>query len=348
MAKTTPQDIAELITSLRITDPSMQAGWRQSAETLLTGRSTSLLEPFRNLYRIGTGQMSPDEWHADPGIAHGLHVLLSPLQEANERKSGDNRYKAAQQFIDEQLVKAKLPHHRPAKNLNAKYADHGKDEAMQRQKNYLEWHAAPQIGTLRILYAPYIEQLTAPYKNIAPEVNFWNAHDYMLQDTLRNIEPKAGGKANIRQTLRFGLLRLRSKESPHKTIPLPEENTPQPSISADTIFTQMNDSDSGQLVRFVLSHINPDHAQSLWMHEVEGKKISDISDELGIPEGTIKSYLSRGRAAMQTFIKETGCATVDDLEEYIQKQQGVNSREEPQSWQQAISNRAPSSRRSIR
>jgi RNA polymerase sigma-70 factor (ECF subfamily) len=41
------------------------------------------------------------------------------------------------------------------------------------------------------------------------------------------------------------------------------------------------------------------HRQALLLHHVVGLSVSDVAGEMGVPEGTVKSWLFRGREALQ-------------------------------------------------
>jgi RNA polymerase sigma-70 factor (ECF subfamily) len=41
------------------------------------------------------------------------------------------------------------------------------------------------------------------------------------------------------------------------------------------------------------------HRQALFLHHVMGLSVADVAQEMGVPEGTVKSWLFRGREALQ-------------------------------------------------
>ena len=55
-----------------------------------------------------------------------------------------------------------------------------------------------------------------------------------------------------------------------------------------------------------LEQVSPKHRQVLWLREMRGLSYPEIAVELGIPEGTVKSTLNRGRAQMVKILEAAG------------------------------------------
>ncbi len=46
------------------------------------------------------------------------------------------------------------------------------------------------------------------------------------------------------------------------------------------------------------------HRQAIVLHHLAHLRTAEIADQLGVPEGTVRSWLSRGRAALATYFSE--------------------------------------------
>lgn len=55
------------------------------------------------------------------------------------------------------------------------------------------------------------------------------------------------------------------------------------------------------LVR-ALARLSPDHRQAVVLHYVGGFSVREVADFCGVAEGTVKSWLSRGRAALNRLL----------------------------------------------
>jgi RNA polymerase sigma-70 factor (ECF subfamily) len=51
-----------------------------------------------------------------------------------------------------------------------------------------------------------------------------------------------------------------------------------------------------------LAHLSPDHRRVLVLHEMAGLSVREVAAETGVPEGTVKSRLSRAREAMSAAL----------------------------------------------
>jgi RNA polymerase sigma-70 factor (ECF subfamily) len=56
-------------------------------------------------------------------------------------------------------------------------------------------------------------------------------------------------------------------------------------------------SDSHLMLAAALRSLPEDHVRALVLHDGAGHSISEVATEMHVPEGTVKSWLSRGRAA---------------------------------------------------
>jgi RNA polymerase sigma-70 factor (ECF subfamily) len=58
-----------------------------------------------------------------------------------------------------------------------------------------------------------------------------------------------------------------------------------------------------------LGNLPMDQRKALVLHDGAGVPVAQVADELGVPEGTVKSWLSRGRAKLATQLGDQGCRT---------------------------------------
>ncbi len=54
-----------------------------------------------------------------------------------------------------------------------------------------------------------------------------------------------------------------------------------------------------------LAELDPDQRQVVVLHHLADLGVREIADELGIPEGTVKSRLSRGRGRLAELLRES-------------------------------------------
>jgi RNA polymerase sigma-70 factor, ECF subfamily len=57
-------------------------------------------------------------------------------------------------------------------------------------------------------------------------------------------------------------------------------------------------------IRSALGNVRPEHRAAMVMRHMEGLSCAEISAVLGVPDGTVKGWASRGRAAMLTALTE--------------------------------------------
>ncbi len=57
-------------------------------------------------------------------------------------------------------------------------------------------------------------------------------------------------------------------------------------------------------IRMALGSVRAEHRAAMVMRHMEGLSCAEISEVLGVPDGTVKGWASRGRAAMLTALTE--------------------------------------------
>ncbi len=53
-----------------------------------------------------------------------------------------------------------------------------------------------------------------------------------------------------------------------------------------------------------LATLSANHRRAIVLHYLAHLQIAEIADQLGVPEGTVRSWLSRGRTALATYFTE--------------------------------------------
>lgn len=91
-----------------------------------------------------------------------------------------------------------------------------------------------------------------------------------------------------------GINRLRSRKRRARLQLMPE---PAPTPEEASSGAEMMERFSA-----ALGGLSPQHAQVLWLREVRGLSYPAIARLLRVPEGTVKSAISRGRARLQTVL----------------------------------------------
>jgi RNA polymerase sigma-70 factor, ECF subfamily len=61
-----------------------------------------------------------------------------------------------------------------------------------------------------------------------------------------------------------------------------------------------------QLFEWLSDNTSDDNATALLMREVEGMSYAEMAERLGVPEGTVKSRLHRGREVARRYLKSQG------------------------------------------
>ena len=65
--------------------------------------------------------------------------------------------------------------------------------------------------------------------------------------------------------------------------------------------------DSALLVFTELRRLSPNQRVALLLHHVVGLSVDEVATEMSTRPGTVKSWLSRGRAALERLLDEKGC-----------------------------------------
>jgi RNA polymerase sigma-70 factor (ECF subfamily) len=90
--------------------------------------------------------------------------------------------------------------------------------------------------------------------------------------------------------------RRRRKESGRSEMPAHlEDPAPGPGLTFES-------EERGNLVRSAMKSVPPRYRETLFLVYVEGLKVEEAARTLGLPQGTIKSRLMRGREAMRKIL----------------------------------------------
>lgn len=83
-----------------------------------------------------------------------------------------------------------------------------------------------------------------------------------------------------------------------------EENTTDPMQANSNLPTAPEVGLSFKQIKQALEQINPDQRTLLAMHDIEGYTLTEISEILATPVGTLKSRLNRARKKLKNFLSE--------------------------------------------
>ncbi len=78
-----------------------------------------------------------------------------------------------------------------------------------------------------------------------------------------------------------------------RVVALQESNVPAPQAGSPT----------GDLAD-ALRHVPMKHRQALLLHHVMGLSVAEVASEMSAPQGTVKSWLSRGRSELEHLLLE--------------------------------------------
>jgi DNA-directed RNA polymerase specialized sigma24 family protein len=70
--------------------------------------------------------------------------------------------------------------------------------------------------------------------------------------------------------------------------------------------------DTAKSLHNALAKLGEDHRIVVLLHDVEGYKLKEIQELTGIPVGTVKSRLHRGRERLRELLKKDGTFSVQD------------------------------------
>jgi RNA polymerase sigma-70 factor, ECF subfamily len=100
-------------------------------------------------------------------------------------------------------------------------------------------------------------------------------------------------------------LSMRQKESRRDERELGEDMPylSEPSGDADPEAAALN-AERREEIHVALGHVRAEHRAALVLRHMEGLSYAEIADVLGVPDGTAKGWVSRGRAAMLVALAE--------------------------------------------
>jgi hypothetical protein len=124
----------------------------------------------------------------------------------------------------------------------------------------------------------------------------------------RGVRPRPGTPESIgrgRRRCRGGRrCRIGSRRAPRSRRPLPSDNLPERDGSAGS--TARASTESGIADRLdvdaALSRLTPEYRAAVALRDLVGMDYAEIAEVLGIPAGTVRSRISRGRAALADLL----------------------------------------------
>jgi RNA polymerase sigma-70 factor, ECF subfamily len=88
----------------------------------------------------------------------------------------------------------------------------------------------------------------------------------------------------------------RDEDNEDQDIPFPDTN-PLPDRTADGAV-------KAELIQAAMMRINPDFREAVILRDIQDLEYEEISSILGLPLGTVKSRINRGRAQLQELLKD--------------------------------------------
>ncbi|MCW9096460.1 MAG: sigma-70 family RNA polymerase sigma factor, partial [Ignavibacteriaceae bacterium] len=82
----------------------------------------------------------------------------------------------------------------------------------------------------------------------------------------------------------------------HKTYDLPDENY-RPDVIADSGIKD-------EIIQKALLKVKESYREAVILRDIQGMSYEEISEILGVNEGTVKSRINRGRAQLQELLKD--------------------------------------------
>jgi RNA polymerase sigma-70 factor (ECF subfamily) len=103
-------------------------------------------------------------------------------------------------------------------------------------------------------------------------------------------------------------LSVQRKESRREDREVEEETThlSEPSGGAADPEAAVLNSERREEVRVALGSVREDHRAALVLRHMDGLSYAEIAEILGVPDGTAKGWVSRGRAAMLVTLTQDG------------------------------------------
>ena len=102
-------------------------------------------------------------------------------------------------------------------------------------------------------------------------------------------------RTEYRRQRRRNLFSINDYGEEHKTFDLPDE-TYRPDVAADSGIKD-------EIIQKALLKVKETYREAVILRDIQGMSYEEISEILGVNEGTVKSRINRGRAQLQELLK---------------------------------------------
>jgi len=126
------------------------------------------------------------------------------------------------------------------------------------------------------------------YKDSYSSVAKFSTWVYTIAGNLARTEYRRQRRRNIFSISDFG--------EEHKTYDLPDENY-RPDVIADSGIKD-------EIIQKALLKVKESYREAVILRDIQGMSYEEISEILGVNEGTVKSRINRGRAQLQELLKD--------------------------------------------
>jgi RNA polymerase sigma-70 factor (ECF subfamily) len=126
------------------------------------------------------------------------------------------------------------------------------------------------------------------YKDTYSSVAKFSTWVYTIAGNLAKTEYRRQRRRNIFSISDFG--------EEHKTYDLPDENY-RPDVIADSGIKD-------EIIQKALLKVKESYREAVILRDIQGMSYEEISEILGVNEGTVKSRINRGRAQLQELLKD--------------------------------------------
>lgn len=313
MKNNTP--ISNLIESLNISDEAEKASWAELATLLLKSKPEWYAPAFTQLYHIANSQLPPQlEWDSKTALNQNLAALLDTISSPKESGLAKDDFYRLQTFLSKKLVISKERFRDEAikfsKGAEGNPDNQGVAQQKRITKKYIEQVAAPELFALQSIYSKYIYGLANSTKDTVYSTHndkHSEAVGYMLHTLVnasipKNKEFSVGGMLNKAH-------QLRSRPQINKTngVTVTPLETGEYSLSNMLPQTESFDQENSHSVNTIiygLSQLTPARAKAFIMRDINELSYKEISSNLAVPEGTIKSAIHFGRKGIIKAIQE--------------------------------------------
>jgi len=104
-----------------------------------------------------------------------------------------------------------------------------------------------------------------------------------------------------RTTMKMSRDRLRRRKRQRED-PLPDEPTTRYGVAAD-VEERVEQKELERVVQRALVKLPPEYREAVVLRDLEGRSYEEIAEVLGVPPGTVRSRIHRGREALRQLLR---------------------------------------------